>query len=311
MRTHSFILFLFIFQCSVRSQDSTQLAIDSATNAFILNHRPLTMQELNRFRLEKQSGNIYGSYIQTYIQQQNAYPINQPAIGPEVSKRKVVHLEWIFYSFAGLFLLLAFIRYIWGEYFDRVFLVYFNQGFILRQKKDAMMLWSLPSALLNILFVLAGSFFLFFGLGSNYVLMGMDRWQVMIFIFTVLSVVYFFKYFFLQFLGWMFKQHDAFEQYSFIVYLNNKILGMFMLVASFIMAFSEEGSYKNIFTIGIYLISILYGLRLINAFRIFIAQTKAGFFNILLAFISLELLPTAMLLKFASQSIYLLTDIVL
>jgi hypothetical protein len=174
-----------------------------------------------------------------------------------------------------------------------------------------MMLWSLPSALLNILFVLAGSFFLFFGLGSNYVLIGMDRWQVMIFMFTILSGVYFFKYFFLQFLGWIFKQHDAFEQYSFIVFLNNKILGILMLVASFIMAFSEEGSYKNIFTVVIYLISILFGLRLINAFRIFIAQTKAGFFNILLAFISLELLPTAMLLKFASQSIFLLTDVVL
>ena len=142
-------------------------------------------------------------------------------------------------------------------------------------------------------------------------LTGMDRWQVMIFIFIILSFVYFFKYFFLQFLGWIFKQHDAFEQYSFIVFLNNKILGVLLLVASFIMAFSDEGSYKAIFTIGIYLISILFGLRLINAFRIFIAQTKAGFFNILLAYISLELLPTAMLLKFASQSIFLLTDVAL
>ena len=311
MRTISFILFTFIFQFAVRSQDSTQLAIDSARNTFILNHKPLTFQELNHFLLEKGTDKIYGNYTQPYIQQQHPYPINRPTIGPEVSKRRVGHLEWIFYSFAGLFLLLAFIRYFWGEYFDMVFLVYFNQGFILRQKKDAMMLWSLPSTLLNILFVLAGSFFLFFGLGSNYVLIGMDRWQVMIFMFTILSVVYFFKYFFLQFLGWIFKQHDAFEQYSFIVFLNNKILGILMLVASFIMAFSEEGSYKHIFTIVIYLISILFGLRLINAFRIFIAQTKAGFFNILLAFISLELLPTAMLLKFASQSIFLLTDVVL
>ena len=311
MRVIPFILFTFIFQFAVRSQDSTQLATDSAKNAFILNHRPLTFQELNHFLLEKGTDKIYGNYTQPYIQQQHSYPINRPAIGPEVSKRRVEHLEWIFYSFAGLFLLLAFIRYFWVEYFDRVFLVYFNQGFILRQKKDAMMLWSLPSALLNILFVLTGSFFLFFGLGSNYVLTGMDRWQVMIFIFIILSFVYFFKYFFLQFLGWIFKQHDAFEQYSFIVFLNNKILGVLLLVASFIMAFSDEGSYKAIFTIGIYLISILFGLRLINAFRIFIAQTKAGFLNILLAFISLELLPTAMLLKFASQSIFLLTDVAL
>lgn len=312
LRRISFILFfIFTFHFNVKSQDTTQLSIDSARNAFILNHKPLSVQELNRFSLEKRAGKIFGSYVQYYIESPTSYAINRRAIGPEVSKRKVEHLEWIFYSFAGLFLLLALIRYLWEEYFDKVFLVYFNQGFILRQKKDAMMLWSLPSALLNILFVLAGSFFIFFGLGSNYALVGMDRWQVMMFIFIILSLVYFFKYFFLQFLGWIFKQHEAFEQYSFIVFLNNKILGILMLVASFVMAFSGEGAYKNIFTLVMYLIVLLFGLRLINAFRIFIFQTKAGVFNILLAFISLELLPTAMLLKFASQSIFLLTDAVL
>lgn len=312
LRAVSFILlFNLFFHFAVKSQDTAQLAIDSARNAFILNHKPLSAQELNRFVLEKRTGKIVGSYVQYYLEQRTSYPITQKAIGPEVSKRKVAHLEWIFYSFAGLFLLVALIRYLWEEFFDKVFLVYFNQGFILRQKKDAMMLWSLPSSLLNILFVLSGSFFLFFGLGSNYVLVGMDRWQVMLFMLTVLSIVYFFKYFFLQFLGWIFKQNEAFEQYSFIVFLNNKILGILMLVASFVMAFSGRGDYEDIFTFVMYIIAILFGLRLINAFRIFISQTRAGVFNILLAFISLELLPTAMLLKFASQSIFLLTDIAL
>ena len=303
------LLCIFTFQVVVKSQDSTQLVIDSARNAFILNHKPLAVFELTRFTLMKRTGGVYGKYVQYYLEQKSSYPISQQAVGPELSKRRVAHLEWIFYSFAGLFLLLALIRNFWAEYFDKIFLVYFNQGFILRQKKDSMMLWSLPSALLNMLFVLSGSFFLFFGLGSNYTLVGMDRWQVMVFIFVVISIVYFFKYFFLQFLGWMFKQHEAFEQYSFIVFLNNKITGMLMLIAAFVMAFSGEESYKSVFTTVIYMIALLFGLRLFNAFRIFIGQTKAGFFNILLAFVSLELLPTAILLKFASESIFLLTDI--
>lgn len=55
-------------------------------------------------------------------------------------------------------------------------------------------MWSLPSALLNLLFVLSASF-IFLGLGSNYKLVGMDRWQVMLFMLIILSLVYFLNIF--------------------------------------------------------------------------------------------------------------------
>lgn len=312
LRIFSFILvFSFSFLTSLQSQDSTQLAMDSAGNAFILNHKPLSVNEFNKYNFVKRKVNAYGTLVQHYLINAESFAIGRKALGPEISKRKRVHLEWIFYSFAGLFMLLGLVRYLWGEYFDKVFLVYFNQGFILRQKKDAMMMWSLPSVLLNCLFVLSASFFIFFGLGSNNYLIGIDRWQVMLFFLIVISIVYLFKYFLLQFLGWMFKQKEAFEQYSFIVFLNNKIVGVVMLVSSFMMAFSGTDGYENIFKTVLYIIGILFGLRLINAFRIFGLQNKAGIFNILLAFISLEFLPTAMVLKFATKSLFLFKDGVL
>jgi hypothetical protein len=73
------------------------------------------------------------------------------------------------------------------------------------------------------------------------------------------------------------------------------------------MAFSGKRSYGEIFNVVLYLIGLLFLIRIINAFRIFSLQTKAGIFNILLAFISVEILPTAMLVKFAFQSMFLLT----
>jgi hypothetical protein len=306
-RSHFLIWISLLLAVGSTAQDTVNVVSDSAFNAFILNHKPLTAGELNRFRLERDYKNVYGIYVSTYLNDPSTYPIQQKAMGTYVTKRRVNHIEWIFYSFAGLFLLLALIRNFWREYFDKVFLVYFNQGFILRQKKDAMMMWSLPSVLLNLLFVLSASFFIFFGLGSNYKLTGLDRWQTILFILLILSFVYFFKYFFLQFLGWMFRQREVFEQYSFVVFLNNKIVGVVMLVASFIMAFSGKSSYGNIFNLVLYIVGILFLIRILNAFRIFSLQTKAGIFNILIAFISVEILPTAMLIKFASQSIFLLT----
>ncbi len=306
------IFFLIFFSSTalikVYAQDSTQLMMDSARNAFILNHIPLSAAELQKFSFQKKSGNVYQPYVQYYLTHAVGYQLTQNAFSPSIQKRKRLHLEWIFYSFAGLFLLLGIIRYAWSDYFDKVFLVYFNQGFILRQKKDVMMMWSMPSVLLNFLFVLSGSFFIFFGMGSNYILTGMDRWQVMVFIFFMIAGVYFFKYFFLHFLGWVFKQKEAFDNYSFIVFLNNKIIGVLMLVSTFLMAFSSEEGYITVFRSVLYLIAILFGIRLINAFQIFTRQARAGLFNVLLAFISLEVLPTAILLKFISSGIFLLTD---
>jgi hypothetical protein len=81
-----------------------------------------------------------------------------------------------------------------------------------------------------------------------------------------------------------------------------------MLVASFLMAFSSAEGYSTVFKAVLYIIAILFGVRLINAFQIFTRQARAGLFNILLAFISLEVLPTAILLKFISSGIFLLTD---
>lgn len=311
LRILSMYILFILWAASSYAQDSSLVETDAASKAFILNHKPLSAKELNAFKLERTAQSVYGDRVQAYLSDRTTFSLTKYAVGPAVSKRKLVHLEWIFYSFAGLFLLLGLIRNVWREYFDKVFLVYFNQGFLFRQKKDAMMMWSLPSALLNVLFVLSASFFIFLGLGSNYKLVGMDRWQVMIFMLVILSLVYFFKYFFLQFLGWMFKQKEVFEQYSFVVFLNNKIIGVVMLVSSFMMAFSGTDSYEQIFNGVLYLIGFLFLVRIFNAFRIFGLQTKAGLFNILLAFISIEILPTAMLIKFTSQSIFLLTEGVL
>ena len=311
IRMLSLFVLLLVWAASSNAQDSLLLETDSASKAYILNHKPLSAKELNAFQLDRSAHSVYGDRVNAYLTDVVTFSLTKKALGPAVSKRRIIHLEWIFYSFAGLFLLLGLIRNIWREYFDKVFLVYFNQGFLFRQKKDAMMMWSLPSALLNLLFVLSASFFIFLGLGSNYKLVGMDRWQVMLFMMIILSLVYFFKYFFLQFLGWMFKQKEVFEQYSFVVFLNNKIIGVVMLISSFMMAFSGKDSYEKIFNGVLYFIGFLFLVRIFNAFRIFGLQTKAGMFNILLAFISIEILPTAMLIKFASQSIFLLTEGVL
>jgi hypothetical protein len=160
----------------------------------------------------------------------------------------------------------------------------------------------LASFLMNTLFILSGTMFVFFGLGANRLFAGVERWQSMGLILLFLVIVYSSKYIFLQFMGWVFKLKEPFQGYVFIVFLNNKISGILMLVASSTMAFSEPDTGFFIFKFSLFLLGIVFFIRYIRGFQVFSKQARMGIFNFLLAVISLEILPSAVVLKFIAKN---------
>lgn len=290
------------------SSNIDSLIADSVKKAFILNHRPIDAAELNRVELGQVKG-FYGNYVSTYIAKVELYKVNAHASRLFISKRNAPGQEWIFYSFALLFLFLSLIHAFFGSYLQKVFRVFSNEGFVYRQSKDQMTQAPLAALLMNLLFVLSGTIFVFFGLRGNLIFTGVERWQSMGLILVFLLIVYLFKYLFLQFMGWIFNLREPFDGYVFIVFLNNKISGILMLFASFLMAFAEPGSSFVIFRLSLFLLGIIFMIRLIRGFQVFSRQARLGIINFLLAVISLEVLPSAVVLKFISKSFaFLLGD---
>lgn len=283
------------------SANIDSLIADSVKKAFILNHRTIDAAELNSIELIQTKG-FYGKFVSTYIAKVEFYKANAQASGQFISKRNPPHLEWMFYSFALLFLFLALINAFFSSYIQKVLRVFANEGFVYRQSKDQMTQTPLAALLMNLLFVLSGTVFVFFGLRGNQIFTGVERWQSMGLILVFLLIVYLFKYLFLQFMGWIFNLRESFDGYVFIVFLNNKIAGILMLVASFLMAFLEPGSGFFIFRFCLFLLGIIFLIRLIRGFQVFSKQARLGIFNFLLAVISLEILPSAVVLKFISKN---------
>jgi hypothetical protein len=283
------------------SANVDSLIADSIRKAFILNHRPVNAAELNSIELAQVKG-VYGSYVSTYMAKVEFYKANAPAAQQFISKRNPSRLEWMFYSFALLFLFLAVINAFYGSYLQKVFRVFANEGFVYRQAKDQMIQAPVAALLMNLLFVLSGTLFVFLGLGANRLFAGVERWQSMGLILFVLVIVYTSKYLILRFMGWVFNLREPFEGYVFIVFLNNKIAGILMLFASSMMAFSEPGSSFLIFKLSLSLLGIIFLIRYIRGFLVFSKQARLGIFNFLLAVISLEILPSAVALKFISRN---------
>jgi len=283
------------------SDNIDSLIADSIRKAFILNHRPIDSAELNGIELGQAKG-FYGSYVSKYMSKVEFYKTNAIVSRQFISKRYPPNLDWIFYSFALLFLFLSLVNTYFGNYLHKVFRVFVNEGFVYRQAKDQMTQAPLAAFLMNILFVLSGTIFVFFGLGADRLFTGIERWQSMGLILGLLVVVYVSKYVFLQIMGWVFNLRESFEGYIFIVFLNNKISGILMLLASSMMAFAEPGSSLFIFKLSLFLLGIIFLIRYIRGFQVFSKQARLGIFNFLLAVISLEILPSAVLLKFVSRS---------
>ncbi len=283
------------------SANVDSLIADSIRKAFILNHRPVNAAELNSIELAQVKG-VYGSYVSTYMAKVEFYKANAPAAQQFISKRNPSRLEWMFYSFALLFLFLAVINAFYGSYLQKVFRVFANEGFVYRQAKDQMIQAPVAALLMNLLFVLSGTLFVFLGLGANRLFAGVERWQSMGLILFVLVIVYTSKYLILRFMGWVFNLREPFEGYVFIVFLNNKIAGILMLFASSMMAFSEPGSSFLIFKLSLSLLGIIFLIRYIRGFLVFSKQARLSIFNFLLAVISLEILPSAVALKFISRN---------
>ena len=283
------------------SANIDSLIADSVRKAFILKHRPIDSAEFNRIELGQAKG-LYGNYVSKYIAKAGFYKANAQAFRKFLAKRNPPRLEWIFYSFSLLFLFFSLINAVFRSYLQKVFRVFANEGFVYRQAKDQMTQAPFAAFLMNLLFILSGAIFIFFGLGGNRLFTGVERWQSMGLIIVFLVIVYATKYLFLQFMGWVFNLREPFEGYVFIVFLNIKISGILMLFASFLMAFAEPGSSFLIFKLSLFLLGIIFLIRLIRGFQVFSKQARLGLFNFLLAVISLEILPSAVLLKFTSRT---------
>lgn len=275
---------------------------DSLNKLFILNHKPLTAAEKSLVVFKKES-TAYGEYVKYYLENIQWYSLTIPRGALYATKKTRSNLEWIFYTFLFLFLFTAILGKYSNGLLRKLWKIYINDGFIYRQSKDQMAQQPLLSIALNVLFIFSTGLFVFFGMDWDLQFTGNMRWYLLLSSFAVIALIYIFKNIFFRILGWAFGQDEVFEDYLFVVFLNNKLMGLILLFASFLMAFSSTSSSIFIFKFTLFLIALMFLYRLLRGYQVFSRQSRIGLFSLLLAFISLELIPSAVVVKFLGKTI--------
>lgn len=206
--------------------------------------------------------------------------------------------DGLFYLLAGLLFLLALIKLSFGRYLENMFKVFFRASLKAKQIREQLLQTPLASLLLNIHFVAAA------GLLAAMILHQYQTnpadpgfWQLYLYSVLAVALVYTGKNFILQFLGWSLRMKDTTDTYIFIVFLCNKVLGIFLLPLLMLIAFANEPLVTVATTLSYVLVVAIFLYRYISAYGFITRELKASRFHFFLYLCAFEVAPLLLIYK--------------
>ena len=191
---------------------------------------------------------------------------------------------------------LAFIKVTFPKYFSNVFELIFQSPIRQKQTREQLQQNNLASLFSNILFILNASIFVsLVAVKNGWV--DLSLYSCIAYSAVGFTALYLFKFLFLWLSGWLFSQGEAIGNYSFIVFLTNKVMGVFLIPAILLLAFSPESVQDFAYNSALIVISILFVYRYLVSFSIVRASLKVSAFHFFLYLCTCEVLPMLVLYK--------------
>ncbi len=155
----------------------------------------------------------------------------------------------------------------------------------------------LPSLLLNILFVISAGLFACFLLHYSQLGAGIRFWILYLDCMALLGAIYMVKFVLLKFAGWVFSISRATDIYIFIVFLVNKMLGIFLLPFLIMITFSGPGVREIFITISLAMVFVLWMYRILASYRPVRNEIKLTPFYFFLYLCAFEIAPLLLIYK--------------
>jgi len=224
------------------------------------------------------------------------YPVNGSRIFMIDVKRKAENNHFLFYLLIGTLLFASLIKAIFSKYFSDIFKIFFQSSFRQKQTREQLLQDSLPSLLMNILFFISSSIFITL-IAKQYHLLIENFWLTLLYSTILITSVYFFKYIFLSFIGWVFNIAKTINAYVFTVFIINKLLGVILIPVILIMAFSLHNIAYVSLIIALILIAILFIYRYWLGIKSVRNSFKVSALHFFLYLCAVEVLPMVLLYK--------------
>jgi hypothetical protein len=233
------------------------------------------------------------SVSQAIVSSRNVQP---GATGMQGTVRNFQNRDIVFYVLIFLLFFLGLIRTSFPKYFNSIFSLSFQATFRQTQTREQMAQNNIPAFMLNILFILSGGLFItLFAEFNKWI--SISFWELFVYSTSVLAFIYTAKYFVVRFTGWVFNAADAAAEYRFIVFLINKLIGIFFIPLLFLIAYADQDTKKISITIALCLAVFLLALRYLVSLARIRKNLRITAFHFFIYLCAIEIMPLLVIYK--------------
>src|SRR5437762_2308504 len=198
------------------------------------------------------------------------------------NKKEFEGKEVFFYVLLALLLFFAFIRLSFPKYVIDLFRVAFRTTLKQRQIGEQLVQTPLPSLLFNFFFLISSSLYLSFVLQHYHLAFDYNFWLLFLYCLVGLIFIYTIKLLSLRFSGWLFNISATTDGYIFIVFMINKIIGIYLLPFLIFLAFTDDDIYLVAFILSYIGVLALLAYRFILSYGLARSQIRVNPFHFFL-----------------------------
>lgn len=166
-----------------------------------------------------------------------------------------------------------------------------------QQIREQVLQLPLPSLALNFLFVISGGLYLTFLIHYFGYAPKADFWVLFGYCCLVLALIYLVKFCLLKCSGWVFHIQRATDTYIFVVFLTNKILGIFLLPFLVTLSFSGPLLSEIAITASLMMAAVFYLRRFLVSFAPIRKEIKVNGLHFFLYLCAFEIAPLLLIYK--------------
>ncbi len=237
------------------------------------------------------------TFIQLAFDRNKLFAFSATPVIVRSNKKEFNGKELLFYTLLALLLFFAFIRFSFPKYLTDLFRVAFRTTLKQRQIGEQLIQTPLPSLLLNFFFLLTAGLYINFVLQHHYLTGEYNFWLLYLYCFIGLTLIYITKFLSLKFCGWLFNVSETTDDYIFIVFMINKIIGIYLLPFLVLLAFAENNVYQVSFALSYLGVFALLAYRIILSYSLIRTQMRLNAFHFFLYLCAFEIVPLLAIYK--------------
>lgn len=206
------------------------------------------------------------------------------------SQRNSLSKELLFYIICLFLILFGMFKVFYSKYFFNVFKVFFNTSLRQNQLTDILLQARLASMLLNILFVISAGVYLWQIFIYNKIFKAEELIGLPICI-LIISMIYLMKFLVIKFIGWLTGFNTAADQFIFIIFLINKMIGVFLIPFIILLSFGPGEWNSSVVLVSWLLMGTLFILRYFRTYKLLHMQLSFNNFHFILYVVGIEVFP--------------------